>query len=100
MKKLFNFIATKDKLLAEVGVDSHQDLIEMFELREMINFELQFVRCRLSPLEDLDIKNWRFKVDQDIRPDWFLEDEWRDRAIEYLEENPLVVEKILNGEKI
>lgn len=60
-----------------------------------MNASKTFVRAELLPKNDdkmSDVKDWRYKVDQDITPDWYKKDpvkyeqEFRDAVENYMEE--------------
>lgn len=83
-------------VLAPEGNESHSDLLESLNIRDdYMGASKVFVRVELLPPNGdrmSDISNWRFNVDQDIRPDWFEEDkgryekEFRDAVAAYMEE--------------
>jgi hypothetical protein len=105
MCNFFSAVATKDKLHAFYGVDSHEDIIELAGLKRLDDkpHDIQIVRLELVPCQPmtLDFENWRFTVDQKETPDWFLPDEWRERMVEFLKGTPSVIDdhvKILASE--
>ena len=83
-------------VLAPEGNESHSDLLEGLGIEDThMNASKTFVRAELSPKDDnkaIDVKDWRYKVDQDIVPDWYEKDpekyeqEFRDAVEEYMEE--------------
>lgn len=83
-------------VLAPEGNESHSDLLESLGIEDNhMNASKTFVRAELIPKNDnkmTDIKEWRYKVDQDIVPDWYEKDperyeqEFRDSVKEYMEE--------------
>lgn len=83
-------------VLAPEGNESHSDLLESLGIEDNhINATKTFVRAELIPKDNdkmSDVKNWRYKVDQDIIPDWYEEDpnryekEFRDAVEKYMEE--------------
>ncbi len=83
-------------VLAPEGNESHSDLLESLEIEDThMNASKTFVRAELIPNNGnkmSDIKEWRYKVDQDIVPDWYEEDserykqEFRDAVEKYMEE--------------
>lgn len=88
MCQFFSAVATKDKLYVEYGVDSHSDIISingLGHLEKDIN-RIGLVRLEITPNRPmtLDFGQWIFGVDQDILPDWFIADEWRQKMIDYL----------------
>ena len=66
--------------------DHHTKMLEELEIKDTKkNACAVFVRAELSPQGSdffSDIDTWVFKVDQDIRPDWFVEDYEKERAKE------------------
>ncbi len=72
-------IILKNKVvLAPEGNESHSDLLESLGIEDNhINATKTFVRAELIPKNDdkmTDAKEWRYKVDQDIVPDWYEKD--------------------------
>lgn len=75
-------IILKNKVvLAPEGNESHSDLLESLGIADThMNASKTFVRAELIPQNDdkmTDVKEWRYKVDQDIVPDWYEKDPWR-----------------------
>lgn len=66
------------KALWDFEIDSHTELLEKFKLRDD-NISPNFVRVEFTPLDNdvfnHDFSKWRFKTDQDYRPDWYDEGE-------------------------
>ena len=90
-------VILKNKVvLAPEGNESHSDLLESLGIEDNhMNASKTFVRAELIPKNDdkmTDIKEWRYKVDQDIVPDWYerdperYEQEFRDAVEKYMEE--------------
>lgn len=83
-------------VLAPEGNESHSDLLESLGIQDThMNATKTFVRAELIPQNDdkmSDVKEWRYKVDQDIVPDWYkidpekYEDEFREAVERYMEE--------------
>lgn len=83
-------------VLTPEGNESHSDLLESLGIADThMNSIKTFVRAELIPKNNdkmTDIKEWRYKVDQDIVPDWYEKDperyeqEFRDSVKEYMEE--------------
>ena len=65
----------KDRVFVPDG-DSHTDMLEELEIEDTErNASNLFVRAELYPEDDdifSDIDTWKFKVDQDILPSWFV----------------------------
>ena len=100
MKKWFSFIVDTDRLYAIDGVTSHEDLVDEFGLEDGV--DVKIVRCRLCPLAEfsLDYDKWEFLAEQDIIPDWFVEEEWKQKSIKYLQDNPSHMEVQLADKRI
>lgn len=90
-------IILKNKVvLAPEGNESHSDLLESLGIEDNhMNAAKTFVRAELLPKNDdkmSDMKEWRYKVDQDIVPDWYEKDperyeqEFRNAVEKYMEE--------------
>lgn len=72
-------IILKNKVvLAPMYNDSHSRLLESMGIEDTReNAMRKFVRAELVPPNNdktADIKNWKYRVDQDIVPDWYEED--------------------------
>lgn len=72
-------IILKNKVvLAPDGNESHTDLLESLGIEDdRMNASKTFVRVELIPKNDnkmTDVKEWVFRVDQDIVPDWYEKD--------------------------
>ena len=75
-------IILKNKVvLAPMYNDSHSRLLESMGIEDTReNAMRKFVRAELVPPNNdktADIKNWKYRVDQDIVPDWYEEDSER-----------------------
>ena len=90
-------IILKNKVvLAPEGNESHSDLLESLEIEDNhMNASKTFVRAELIPKNNdkmTDVKEWRYKVDQDIVPDWYEKDperyekEFRDAVEKHMED--------------
>lgn len=83
-------------VLTPEGNESHSDLLENLGIEDThMNATKTFVRAELIPKNNdkmTDVKEWRYKVDQDIVPDWYEKDperyeqEFRDTIEKYMEE--------------
>ncbi len=83
-------------VLAPEGNESHSDLLESLGIEDThMNATKTFVRAELIPKDNdkmSDVKYWRYKVDQDIVPDWYEKDpnryeqEFRNAVEKYMEE--------------
>ena len=83
-------------VLAPEDNESHSDLLESIGIEDNhMNATKTFVRAELIPKNNdkmTDVKEWRYKVDQDIVPDWYEKDperyekEFRDAVEKYMEE--------------
>lgn len=85
-------------VLAPEGNESHSDLLDSLGIEDNhMNASKTFVRAELIPKNDdkmTDVKEWRYKVDQDIVPDWYEKDPER-----YEQEFRNVVEKYMEERK-
>ena len=83
MCKFKSVIILKDEIFCP-DYDHHQDMLSELKIEDTkANAERLFVRAELSPLNrDMfsDIDTWEFKVDQDIIPDWFVEEYEKERT--------------------
>lgn len=65
-------------ILTPEGNESHSDLLESLGIADThMNASKTFVRAELIPKNDdkmTDVKDWRYRVDQDIVPDWYEKD--------------------------
>ena len=83
-------------VLVPEGNESHSDLLESLVIADThINAAKTFVRAELLPENNdkmTDVKEWRYKVDQDIVPDWYEKDperyekEFREAVEKYMED--------------
>lgn len=88
-------------VLAPEGNDSHSDLLESLGIEDThLNASKTFVRAELIPKDSnkaIDVKEWKYRVDQDIVPDWYEEDpdryeqEFCDAVREYMKERITVI---------
>src|SRR3990167_2588278 len=74
-------VAKNKKVLWHPDIDSHTELLEHFKLKDETNSP-NFVRVEFSP-EDGDFLNhdfakWKFKTDQDFKPDWYDKEKAKD----------------------
>ena len=72
-------VILKNKVvLTPEGNESHSDLLESLGIADThMNASKTFVRAELIPKNDdkmTDVKDWRYRVDQDIVPDWYEKD--------------------------
>jgi hypothetical protein len=55
--------------------DSHEDLLEHFNIRDTVTTQGRFCRVEFTPPEDhskiLDFSTWFLKVDEESTPEWF-----------------------------
>lgn len=68
-------------VLTPEGNESHSDLLKSLSIEDIhMNASKTFVRAELIPKDNnkmSDVKDWRYKVDQDIVPDWYEKDPQR-----------------------
>lgn len=90
-------IILKNKVvLTPEGNESHSDLLENLGIEDNhMNAAKTFVRAELIPQNDdkmTNVREWRYKVDQDIVPDWYEKDperyekEFREAVEKYMED--------------
>lgn len=102
MCKFKSGIVTKRGVtLAPTYNDSHSDLLRMIGIEDNeINMMKVFVRAELVPPNDnraIDVKEWKYIVDQDYVPDWYEEDakryekEFRAAVEEWVKKNTVVI---------
>ena len=77
MCNFFSAIITKDDIIYDPQTDAHEDLIEKAGLDDTTS-KPDFVRVEMNPKDgdifNHDMDNWKFKIDQDLLPDWWTED--------------------------
>ena len=85
MCKFKSAIILKDRVFVP-DYDSHTEMLEELGIADTrANAERLFVRAELIPKNyDVfsDVSEWRFNVDQDITPDWFVAEYEKERMIE------------------
>ena len=89
MCKLKSAIVLKNKIFMP-DYDSHSDMLKELGIDDnFIGATKKFVRVELSPENGdpfSDIDGWILKVDQDIRPEWWSEEEYKPQIIEKVKE--------------
>ena len=82
-------IILKDRVFIP-DYDSHTDMLKELGIKDTrANAEKLFVRAELVPKNGdvfTPIDEWVFHVDQDIRPDWFVENYEKERMIKAVKE--------------
>jgi len=82
-------IILKDKIFIP-DYDHHTDMLKELNIEDNSkNAQSIFVRAELIPQDNnvfSDIATWRFNVDQDIVPDWFVKDYEKERMIAAVKE--------------
>ena len=88
-------------VLAPMWNQSHSSMLSRMGVEDKTtNVNCKFVRAELLPYSgDItsDVSKWKFKVDQDIVPDWFsldrdkYEEEMRDRTKDWVRDNIFVI---------
>lgn len=89
-------VILKNKVvLTPEGNESHSDLLENLGIEDSnMNALKTFVRAELIPKDNnkmTDVKDWMYRVDQDILPDWYEKDpkryeqEFRETVEKYME---------------
>ena len=89
MCKLKSMIALKGRIYMS-DVDSHLDMLSELKIKDdYLGASKKFVRLELSPADGdpfSDIDTWVLNVDQDIRPEWYSDDEYKPMAIDAVKE--------------
>ncbi len=90
------FILKSKVVLTPERNESHSDLLESLGIEDNhMNATKTFIRAELIPKDGnkySDINEWKYRVDQDIVPDWYEKDpdryeqEFRDAVKEYMKE--------------
>lgn len=88
-------------VLAPMYNDSHSSLLKSIGVEDTReNAMRKFVRAELVPPNNdktADIKNWKYRVDQDIVPDWYeedskrYEDEMREAVADWMEKHFITI---------
>jgi len=90
-----SFVCTEKRLHVYVGVDSHEDIIETSELKDdpekIVRVELIPPDFTLETFKDVD--SWKFQVDQDVLPEWFIHEEWETECKNWMKRNILFDDK-------
>jgi hypothetical protein len=80
-------IVTKKDVLWLLDSESHEDIIKEFKLNDKTQSP-DFVRVEMLPIDgnifNHDLGNWKLKVDQDFKPEWFSEKEAQELMIKPL----------------
>ena len=89
MCKLKSAIVLKDRIFMP-DYDSHSDMLQELGIKDdYLGASKKFVRVELSP-ENGDvfsnIDEWKLTVDQDIKPEWFSEEEYKPKIVEAVKE--------------
>ena len=89
MCKLKSAIVLKNKIFMP-EYDSHSQMLKELGIKDdYLNASKKFVRVELSPKNGdafSDIDTWELTVDQDIKPEWFTEDEYKPLIVEQTKE--------------
>ena len=89
MCKLKSAIILKDRVFVP-DYDSHTEMLKELKIEDTKkNAERLFVRAELLPKGGdvfSPIESWEFRVDQDVRPDWFVEEYESGRMVEAVRE--------------
>lgn len=88
MCKLKSGIILKDSVFVP-NYDSHTNMLEELKIEDTRkNAERLFVRAEFYPNEDIfsDVNKWTYHVDQDILPEWYVEEVDKDRFIKAVKE--------------
>lgn len=88
-----SFVATKNMLYAYVGIESHEEIIDIAGLGHLDKRHyVRLVRMELIPHEYTidgfrNVDKWIFSIDQDRIPDWFVTEEWEKRCRAWMKKN-------------
>lgn len=85
-------------VLAPLGSESHSSLLDSLGVEDNeFNASKKFVRAELTPPKEniitSDISKWKYRVDQDIVPDWYsndpkrFEEEFRESVKDFMNKN-------------
>ena len=89
MCKFKSGLILKDRVFIP-DYDSHSDMLDELKIDDTrANAERLFIRAELYPKDDdvfSDIDTWVFNVDQDIKPEWFVEEVDKERMITAVKE--------------
>ena len=89
MCQLKSGIILKDRVFVP-EYNSHTDMLEELGIKDtQANAEKLFVRAELLPPDGdvfKPVDEWKFHVDQDIIPDWFIEEVDKERMVEAVKE--------------
>jgi hypothetical protein len=101
MCKYASFVLTKDKVFWSNKTESHEEIIREFDLCETDSTKtrINILRVECSPDKCWgDLSKWIYKVDQDIRPEWFEPQECEARTRKALKEK--IGKKLLKNFKL
>jgi hypothetical protein len=101
MCKYASFVLTKDKTFWSNKTESHEEIIREFDLCETDSTKtrINILRVECSPDKCWgDLSKWIYKVDQDIRPEWFEPQECEARTRKALKEK--IGKKLLKNFKL
>ena len=102
MCKFKSAIILKNKVvLTPEGNESHSALLESLGIEDTyFNASKKFLRVELIPKDNnkaTDVAEWRYNVDQDIKPDWYEKDperyeqDFRDAVKEYMKDRLIII---------
>jgi len=102
-----SFVVTKKQVFWSKNSDSHEDIIQEFDLKEMdVRNNPTFIRVEIVPPERdyrLPFSKWNYKLDQDIKPEWYDEKEVESRCRACLKDwrksNVVMPEETINSLK-
>ena len=76
MCQIKSAIILKDRVFCPYDYDDHSKMLETLGIKDNSK-DPQFVRVEMNPIDgdifNHDLSNWKLKVDQDFKPDWFSE---------------------------
>ncbi len=69
-------IVLKDRVFCPLDYDNHEEMLKELKLTDKDD-NPNFVRVEIIPIDgnifNHDLKNWKLRVDQDFKPEWFSE---------------------------
>ena len=63
-------ILKNGRVLHHPMLDSHSDLVAYFDLPDSTPFVERFAKAELTPVDWLDPSTWKWRIDEEMRPQW------------------------------
>ena len=97
-----SLVVTKARVFWSNTSDSHEDIIEEFGLSNLDReFSMNLVRVEITPPNNnyqLPVSEWKYKIDQDLLPEWYDAEKCEERARIAL--NDWIAEKVVMAGQI